>query len=589
MKANDTAKLLKLLAEHGEEKIGSAISSLRGLTKSTAPKIEQDMSQLLPAIYEKAPALEGELVGDLATQASKRVLPDVEGQLASQKLITQAENAAPKMITQAEQVAPEVASAAEQALGPMPKKFSMLDGINDLSPTQKAIGGAGLITAASAPLFMNGQQPPLEQPNSPQVLPQANVEEDSIDDGMDTYENPLTAQEKGAPIDASALLNLTKGVQAPEAQVHNAPAANLFDQQLADARQKDAEHQLLFGMLKAGQQGGAAIAGTKSDTSFADTELGKPNEMTNQLKTNMDVREEAANIDEKKQKRDPSSLTSKLYQDMLKEMNPKMNVEGLSAEQVEKVFPQIGMIIGKREAAEARILQTKIHNDTMALAKANKMDEYGAKRLESYRKERDPMLASIRSNLGKEVNRFTQSTHALGLVHGITDLNKITPMQKRELAVALATMVSPGLPHEATIAKLDENTLNDEIAHRLQQMTGKPAATNTKGLAQQLVDSVNNQRKIASKYISDYQSGVDSSYAKDIKQNPEAFSNVSKFQVFNIKDEEPKSDDNKSTTVSKPAQSGLVIVRSKQSGKTKTLTAESAAKYLNDPAFERVQ
>jgi hypothetical protein len=45
----------------------------------------------------------------------------------------------------------------------------------------------------------------------------------------------------------------------------------------------------------------------------------------------------------------------------------------------------------------------------------------------------------------------------------------------------------------------------------------------------------------------------------------------------------------KSTTVSKPVQSGLVTIRSKQSGKTKTLSAESAAKYLNDPTFERVQ
>lgn len=387
MKANDTAKLLKLLAEHGEEKIGSAIASLRGLTKTAAPKIEESMGQLLPAIYEKAPALEGELVGDLATQAGKRALPDVEGQLAS--------SIAPKMITQAEQAAPEVANVGFSFNRPNPDslgetadflKGSIDDSLNlnktNFITPKKALIGAGLGIGGYAALNSNGPQPASVQPKAVQELPQADAEEDSSDDGMDTYEHPLTAKEKGAPIDASALLGLTKSPQDTEIPLQptqQTPQADSFDQQLAAAHQQDNEHNLLFGMLKAGQMGGAALAGSKADTSFADTELAKNKEMATQLKTNMDVKEEAANIEEKKQKRDPNSKTSKLYQQMLNELNPDIDTEGLSADQVEKIFPQIGTIMAHRETAENMRLKNEGLLQSKTAASDKKLEDTIAK------------------------------------------------------------------------------------------------------------------------------------------------------------------------------------------------------------------
>lgn len=353
-----------------------------------------------------------------------------------------------------------------------------------------------------------------------------------------------TANSSAKSISDNALKSGTSEIS--EVSNKQSPIIDDFERQQELARQQDNEHNLLFGLLKAAQMGGSALAGTKANTEFADAELSKNNEMTNQLKTNMDLKEEHQNILDKNRMRDPNSDISKQGRAMLAEVYPELlkKYPNISAAEMDKMGVNMGQLASVKENIASRKETARMHNETLALAKSNKMDEYQAKRLENYRKDRDPMTASIKSNLGKEVNKFTQSTHALELVHGISDLDKVSPMQKRELAVALATMVSPGLPHEATIAKLDESTLNDEIAHRLQQLTGKPAATNTKGLTKQLIDSVQNQRRVSHGFISKYQSGVDASYAKDIKQYPDAYSNVSKFQTFDINGPE-------STTISK--------------------------------------
>lgn len=395
-----------------------------------------------------------------------------------------------------------------------------------------------------------------EESESEEVYPQIDPNDSILNKTPKHFSEGKSAKEL---LDLSKAPGVSPSIDVTPPQIQQ--PEDDYNDRLSRAEDTDSKNNLLFGLLKAAQMGGSALAGTKADTSFADEQLKNPDKAVGHLESRSKLMDANTKRLEEAKLSDPNSDISKQGMAMLASVYPDIAAKypNLSANQLKSMGMNLGQLATTKEQtesrkeiakenAEARKETARMHSETLGVARENKLNEQEAKRLESYRKERDPMLASIRSNLGKEVNRYTQSTHAIGLVHGIKDLDQVTPMQKRELAVALATMVSPGLPHEATIAKLDESTLNDEIAHRLQQLTGKPMSTNTKGLTKQLVDSVNNQRKIASKYISDYQAGVDASYSKDMLRNPSAFQNISKFQTFNVDSDQPQSSN--STTIS---------------------------------------
>lgn len=160
------------------------------------------------------------------------------------------------------------------------------------------------------------------------------------------------------------------------------------------------------------------------------------------------------------------------------------------------------------------------------------------KDLENFRKAHDPSVASSRSPIGKEYSKFQQAQHALNLVAEFGDnLDAVTPMKKRELAVTLATMLSPGLPHESTIAHLDEGTLNSYLAGKIQAITGRPAGSNSAGMVKQLKDSVIAQAEVSKQNIKRYQGGVEASYAGKIQANPDLYNSI--MQNTRVADTQP--------------------------------------------------
>lgn len=142
-----------------------------------------------------------------------------------------------------------------------------------------------------------------------------------------------------------------------------------FNQRLEEARQKDAEQGLLFGLLKAAQMGGAAIAGSKADTSFADTELEKGEQFVNKLKTDEALKTEHAKVLEEQEKRDPNSSISNLMRQAILALKPDANVQGLSAAQVEKIFPSLSQAINMREQIESRKELAQLQREATAAAK----------------------------------------------------------------------------------------------------------------------------------------------------------------------------------------------------------------------------
>jgi hypothetical protein len=382
-----------------------------------------------------------------------------------------------------------------------------------------------------------------------------------------------------------------------------------FNQRLQNAAQGDADRQLLFGMLKASQMFGNALGKSNhpADTSYADAQLAQHNLLANQIKTQMDVQEEFADIQQKTKLRDPNSPISNFYQSAIKELSPNFKSDGMSAEDLQKAFPQIEGIVSKKLALAQQQayhdqliknqqmgLDIKQQNADTAEAKANAIVANGGNKLvQNYAKDRDVMLAPRGSPLGQEVRKVTQATHSLDFLNNVSDLNDATPLQKQDLALTFATMLSPtGTPDVQTIRHMNEQGVNDYLASAVQRITGSPAATNTAGLTKQLKDAIVKQRQVSMNFVNQHQDTVDEKYASQIQANPDQFKAIMDKTNLSSRSSRffPNAQQTNSTINSNPAvSSGPVTVRRKSDGAVKTLPADTAQKYLASPDFERVQ
>lgn len=493
---------LQKLLTMGEENLPALIKRLKG----EAPEVEQ-------AIARRAAPLEGEVVGDLVVQPAKKVLPDIEGELVKQKLLS-----APVE----ENIAQQASEAGQEFLGNTGAKAGLSDLVNRLTPQQKAIGAAGLVTAASAPLFMGGEEQP---PTNQAVLPAAKHQ-------TAQPQIPQPEQQPTVAKSLNAVAAAPKQQAEPEVQpdlvnaaVPSQPKENDFADRLAAAQEQDAKNQLLFGMLKAAQTGGSALASSKADTSFADAQLQKANEAVNRLKTGMDLTEENANIQEKEQKRDPNSKTSKLYQDMLKMLKPDMNVTGLSAEQVEKVFPQIGTIIGRQESIEARkevarenALNRQLQRD---LARESKLSDLNTKRLDKLNEKITEDVASGRSAFGQAAKNMQAISNVKALLEGNQDPNSIDNRQISEVARVLDRVLSGGSPTISGTAHLTPETARMKIAQLLEYATNKRQGAQAGSFIKNFQHTLDREEAQSKKQILKTQKELLSGVSDIAKTNPD--------------------------------------------------------------------
>jgi len=331
-------------------------------------KLLTEGKENLPALIRKLkgqPALEGEVVGDLVVPQAKKVLKDIDGELVGQKLLS-----AP---VEQRLVSAPVVSQVDDIIDNvnLPRK-GMMDHINDLSPSQKALGAAGLVTAASAPLFMNETDETSEigQPSIPVVPKKA----EPVVNKQEVAKSSNTG--KRSVVD-NALQN-----KAPEIEALS-KTEDTTNNALEEARRKDADNNLLFGLLKAAQMGGSAMAGTKADTSFADDQLAKPDEFVRRMKEDTDIKEQ-------EDKRNPNSRISKLMQQSILALKPGAKVEGLSAAQVEKIFPSLAQAINMQEGIAARKEMAALNREALAIQRGEKKEtkdtEFAGKHIDTYTK-----------------------------------------------------------------------------------------------------------------------------------------------------------------------------------------------------------
>jgi len=525
-------------------------------------KLLTEGKENLPALIRKLKgqqALEGEVIGDLATAAKKAPLADIEGELVGQKLL----QAPPQQKLLASPVLSEVDDVAGSFT---PQTKSFMDHVNDLSPTKKAIGAAGLVTAASAPLFYNESD---ETSEGAQVAPvSVPVQAKIAAPAVNKQEVAKSATTGKRSVVDNALQN-----KAPEIESSSRQSDTINDA-LEEARRKDAEQGLLFGMLKASQMAGAAIAGTKADTGYADEQLKSPNAFVDRLKIDTEITEKNKELKELAEKRDPNSRISKLMQQTLLTLKPGMNVQGLSAAQVEKSFPSLAQAINMQEGIAARKETAQLNREAMALAKGEKKEkadtDFAGKHIDTYTKmlykdyqgvqQAETNAKRAEDVVAQNIAGVTPGAGDIAILYNfIKGLDKNSAVREGEIALSKQA--------RSVLGRLDSEVKRLSGGDILDSDTRKAFAELIRASAD--AEKLNFVKQKRNAIAAGAQKGID----------PDMLDKALFADM-------PTKTEAKSTTI---PSGGIVKIMRLSDGKTMSLSSEAAQKYLNNPKFQQVK
>lgn len=420
-------------------------------------------------------ATEGELVGDLVKKSAPRTLPVIEEGVSE----------APGLIGKAEEEVPDLLARPSEAKAP-----GFMDMVNNLTPGQKAFTGAAALTAAASPLLPNSSSKNSGSKNSgsensefhetPQEISHVSQEKQPYTKVESAPEQKVEAEsivsDKPSVVD-NALQSNTDEIEP------STRAEDPFKQRLEEARQKDADHSLMFGLLKAAQMGGSALAGSKADTSYADSELSKENPFTNKVKTDMDIMRQHADIIEKEKLEDPNSDISKQTMEAASKIYPQIAGKQLSAAQLHAMGINMGTIgvameniksreaLAKQKADDLRF-QKQQHADLMGVNTANKDSKDFEKAIDYGSKARGTN-PEAKANLDRSTRILSMFSTLPTTKDGSMDFSKVDALQKAELVKSLDVILS-GKSTISGSKGLEDTTQSykDKVAHVKQMILG---------------------------------------------------------------------------------------------------------------------
>lgn len=170
-----------------------------------------------------------------------------------------------------------------------------------------------------------------------------------------------------------------------------------FEQKLATAKGQDNDRNTLFGLLRASQQAGSALANTKADTSFADSNLASPNKYTEELTADQKARKLNNDLQDENILRSPSSEISQQARAIAKRVGLKVG-ENVSAKQLQDAGLNISNLLSQQLAIDARKEQAELQREAMKMTREEK---------QTAAKEKG--LTAERDKVDKLVNNFTKS------------------------------------------------------------------------------------------------------------------------------------------------------------------------------------
>jgi hypothetical protein len=216
-----------------------------------------------------------------------------------------------------------------------------------------------------------------------------------------------------------------------------------FAKQLQDARERDQQHQLMFGMMKASQQFGSALgqASKPADTSYADSELAKENQQANRVKTDMDMKEEHQNIMDKNKLRDPKSAVSIAMHDALSGMGIKIP-PNTSYQEMEKFAPQLM----KNKEFQMKLEEMRLKREEMHINKQNLLD---SKLSDKEQKKMDNISKGLTSYRGDPAaGKASDALRRAEMAGRLLDKPKWSTEERSMFAGEMSALIKGGVPTE---------------------------------------------------------------------------------------------------------------------------------------------
>lgn len=168
-----------------------------------------------------------------------------------------------------------------------------------------------------------------------------------------------------------------------------------------------------------------------------------------------------------------------------------------------------------------------------SVSQADKMLDAQSKDYQNY------LTGSIRQVVGKEKQRMTTAVHGKAIVGSDpTKWNELPPMVVAELGGVMAQQVTQGSPAESTLRSMTPHTMYTSMAKVFENLTGKPAAANSKEFVEMFAHMLDRQMQTSQKIIrSELGPGVARHYAQWGRKNPELFNSMTREAGLQLDDQ----------------------------------------------------
>lgn len=275
-------------------------------------------------------------------------------------------------------------------------------------------------------------------------------------------------------------------------------------------------------------------------------------------------------------------------------------------------------MLSSANAAEMRKNIAEINAEARRQANEDRKDKKVADKLVKFSEALDPNKARG-GQLALSQQRYNQAENLQGLVNKSAAGMNLDQRETEDFALGLAKMLSgSGASSRAQVEALVPKTMHGDYKKITEWLTNDPKGLEQQQFVKRMYSTVQREKQIANQQIKDGQMQriagfeADPDLSKDQLQDvmysygiaPEAYDSFKTarrsgkapgvdFNKIVGQDEKSKAPATQPNTPPKapsmPPSGATVTIKRKSDGAMKTLSADSAAKYLNSPDFEQVK
>lgn len=179
--------------------------------------------------------------------------------------------------------------------------------------------------------------------------------------------------------------------------------------------------------------------------------------------------------------------------------------------------------LGVEEAKIAREDRLNAQKAATNLAHSQRVDDLAdrdAQRLVS------ELKGSSRDPIGMAKSKIVAAEKIDEMLRKEPDKNNLPPVIMHELAIAMANMLSPGVPAESTIQGLKADTWQGKTAELMQKISGQPVGANQAGFAELMADIVNREKEVSGDQYRREVSRILPAYERLKKHRPDIYNSV---------------------------------------------------------------